>query len=432
MWWLHHSLSSLGDDLAAIGGRLDIVRGASQDVLMALVEKLGASEVLWTRRYAKADIRLDEAIKKQLTKNGIKVTSFNGQLLFEPWVVQTKTGDFYKVFTPFWKACLNLPAPALPTKAPRSLTPCVWPNDLIKRCTLKDLNLLPQKPNWAKGFEKLWTVGESGAKAQLAAFLATGINSYNDDRNRPDRQATSNLSPYLRFGNISARQVFYAARHAEDAGKASQLQVAKFLSEIGWREFAYHLLYHAPDLLNENFQTKFDQFPWQKPSPEVKRKWTKGQTGYPLVDAGMRELWQTGTMHNRVRMVVASFLVKHLRVDWRFGEEWFWDCLLDADPANNPASWQWVAGCGADAAPYFRIFNPITQGEKFDPDGVYVRRFVPELAKLPNDFIHHPWDAPEDMLKKAGIVLGKNYPKPMVEHQKARQEALKALSEIKV
>lgn len=432
LWWLHHSLAALKTDLESIGGRLDIVEGKSADVLNTLVEATGASEVMWTRRYAKGEIAHDEMVKTSLKTKGIEAKSFNGQLLFEPWTVQSKTGDFYRVFTPFWKCCLTLPAPALPTKAPKSISSASWPRSAPARVKLADLNLLPTKPNWAKSFEPLWTPGEQGAKAQLAAFLNKGIKIYSDDRNRPDREATSKLSPFLRFGNISPRQVYYAARHADETGSAPSKQVEKFLSEIGWREFAYHLLFHAPDLLNQNFQPRFDHFPWHKPSPKIWSRWTKGQTGYPIVDAGMRELWQTGTMHNRVRMIVASFLVKDLLIDWRKGEEWFWDTLLDADPANNPASWQWVAGCGADAAPYFRIFNPILQGEKFDPEGVYVRRFVPELDNLSNDYIHRPWEAPPALLLAAGVKLGTDYPRPMVDHSEARDAALAALAEIKV
>jgi deoxyribodipyrimidine photo-lyase len=430
-WWLHHSLSALARDLEAIGGRLDLLRGQSATLLLELAKTTKAQQIFWTRRYAKGEIALDEKIKTELKQNGIQATSFNGQLLFEPWTVQNKTGDFYRVFTPFWKCCLALPAPPTPTKTPKSITASPWPKSAPSRTKLRDLELLPTRPNWAKDFEPLWQPGEAGAKAQLSAFLKKGIKIYNDDRNRPDRDATSRLSPYLRFGNISARQVFWAARHAEDMGSAPSKQVEKFLSEIGWREFAYHLLFHAKNLLTDNFQPKFDHFPWRKPSRKIYDSWTKGLTGYPIVDAGMRELWLTGTMHNRVRMIVASFLVKHLLIDWRVGEDWFWDTLLDADPANNPESWQWVAGCGADAAPYFRIFNPILQGEKFDPDGVYVRRFVPELRELDSAYIHHPWDAPQALLLAAGVTLGANYPKPIIDHIKARDEALAALAETK-
>ncbi len=294
--------------------------------------------------------------------------------------------------------------------------------------SLDDWGLEPTKPNWAKGFGAVWTPGEAGAQTRLEEFLDSALKGYADGRNRPDRASTSRLSPHLRFGEISPVQIWHRSQMA--TGMEPTEDVAKFLAEIGWREFAYHLLYHMPDLPAANVQPRFDAFPWRS-DPSVLKAWQKGQTGYPIVDAGLRQLWQTGWMHNRVRMIVASFLVKHLLIDWREGEAWFWDTLVDADVANNPASWQWVAGSGADAAPYFRIFNPMLQGEKFDPKGDYVRRWVPELANLPAKAIHTPWEAAPSVLAKAGVRLGETYPKPIVDHEAARARALAAFATIR-
>ncbi len=270
-----------------------------------------------------------------------------------------------------------------------------------------------------------WNPGEKSARARLAAFLKTGLAGYSGDRDRPDRAGTSGLSPHLRFGEISPRQIWHAARFAADERPALSGDAEKFLSELGWREFCRHLLFDVPELASRNLQPQFDAFPWQRDDKALSA-WQRGRTGYPIVDAGMRELWHTGVMHNRVRMVVASFLVKHLLIDWRDGEAWFWDTLVDADPGSNPANWQWVAGSGADAAPYFRVFNPILQGEKFDSDGGYVRRWVPELARLPDQLIHQPWSAAPLELAAAGVELGKDYPRPIIDHKVGRERALAA------
>ncbi len=430
-WWLHHSLDALSKSIEALGGRLDILRGPARKLIVEVTRATGAQAVMWTRRYDAAAIEIDKQIKSDLQQDEVKAESFNGQLIHEPWTIQNKSGEFFRVFTPFWKTCLAKGGPEAPLAAPRKLSQTDWPSKAPKRSKLKELQLLPTKPDWAGGLRKSWVPGEAGAKALLKTFLDEGLSHYAAERDRPDRPATSRLSPHLRFGEISPRQVVVAARHAGDAGKASGKDVEKFVSEIGWREFAHHLLFHFPKLRSENFQHRFDHFPWRKPKPSELTAWQKGMTGYPIVDAGMRELWITGTMHNRVRMIVASFLVKDLMIDWREGEEWFWDTLCDACPANNTASWQWVAGSGADAAPYFRVFNPILQGEKFDPQGDYVRKFVPELAKLPDAWIHRPWEAPSPVLKAAGIALPKDYPLPMVDHSKARDRALAAFSSLK-
>ncbi len=426
-WWLHHSLTALRDDLAKINVPLILQSGSPQHLIPKIVAETAAGAVFWNRRYGAAEIATDTAIKASLQQSGIQAESHNGSLLFEPWTVLRGGTAPYRVFTPFWKAARagSPPAEPLPPLSPLPEHSSPHTNSEI----LDDWDLLPTRPNWAKGFEAHWQPGEAGARERLDRFLSEEIANYASERDRPDLPSTSRLSPHLRFGEISPRVIWHVTKHHVAAGHVSERDADKFLSEIGWREFSYHLLFHNPDIAERNFQERFDAFPWQSPGQEFDA-WCRGRTGYPLVDAGMRELWRTGWMHNRVRMVAASFLVKHLRINWRDGEQWFWDTLVDADPANNPASWQWVAGSGADAAPYFRIFNPIIQGEKFDPNGDYVRRWVPEIKDLPNKFIHRPWEAPEDIRASAGIRLGEDYPAPIVDHATAREAALDAFKSL--
>ena len=431
-WWLHHSLAALDAALAAIGGRLDILQGPALETIARVVDATGAQAVFWTRRYEAPAIAIDTAAKAALVERGIRAESFNGQLLFEPWALRTKTGTPFRVFTPFWRACLALPAPPPPLPAPRRLVSAPWPSHApLERINLARLALLPEKPDWAGGLRQTWTPGEAGGRERLAAFIETGLRGYKSERDRPDMAATSRLSPHFRFGEISPRQALHAVRHAIDAGSVPASDADKFLAELGWREFSYHLLFHEPDLATRNFQSRFDAFPWRPAEPREIEAWRRGRTGYPIVDAGLRELWQTGTMHNRVRMIVASFLVKDLMVDWRVGESWFWDTLCDADPASNPASWQWVAGSGADAAPYFRVFNPVLQGAKFDPSGAYVRRYIPEIAALPDDWIHRPWETPPVILASAHLSLPRDYPLPIVDHSRARDRALAAFAQMR-
>jgi deoxyribodipyrimidine photo-lyase len=414
-WWLHRSLVSLAGDLAKLGLRLILRRGAARACLDALIAETGAAGVYWNRCYEPFAIARDKAIKADLEARGLAARSFNAGLLFEPWTIASKSGTPFRVFTPFWKACLAGAAPALPLPAPkRASGPAAWPAS----DALADWALLPAKPDWAGGFS-IWTPGEAGAQERLASFIERALDGYAGLRDRPDIEATSRLSPHLHFGEISARQCFHAGRRSE-----------KFLAELGWREFAHHLLFAIPDLPETALRAEFRDFPWRDDDTKL-RAWQKGRTGYPIVDAGMRELWQTGWMHNRVRMIAASFLVKHLLLPWQAGQAWFWDTLVDADLASNSASWQWVAGCGADAAPYFRIFNPMLQGTKFDPSGHYVRRFVPELARLPDAYLHTPWEAPEDVLRLAGVELGVDYPHPIVDHGEARARALAAFQSLK-
>jgi deoxyribodipyrimidine photo-lyase len=326
------------------------------------------------------------------------------------------------VFTPFYKnAVAELPSPRTPLPVPSKID--FYPEN-VSRLTINGLKLLPNHP-WSEKLTPYWQMGEDNAHQRLEDFIDEGLNHYKQGRDFPALNNVSRLSPHLHFGEVSPHQVWHAARLAEPSKDQEH-----FMRELGWREFSYHLLYHFPDLPEKNFNNRFDRFPW-KENNEFLKRWQQGQTGFPLVDAGMRELWQTGYMHNRVRMVVGSFLVKNLLLHWHHGEAWFWDTLLDADLANNSASWQWVAGCGADAAPYFRIFNPCTQGEKFDPQGKYTRKFVPELAKLPDKYLYHPWDAPAEVLKEAGITLGETYPEPMVDLKASRDRALAAYDLVK-
>ncbi len=420
-WWLHHSLAALEQRL----GGLHLLRGDPRRLLPELARRTGATGVTWNRCYEPGAIARDSAVKADLKLQGIEAQSFNAALLNEPWEIVTGSGDPYKVFTPYWRTCLKRPMTP-PQPAPKI--------KLAKAthggAALRDLGLLPSRPNWAKGWEAQWRPGEAGAAQRLDAFLAEGLAGYATRRDRPDLPHSSRLSAHLHWGEISPRQILARMARAVDETPSLQTDADKLSSEIGWREFAHHLLYHFPHLPEHNLRKEFDAYPWQN-DPRLLKAWQRGATGYPMVDAGLRELWATGVMHNRVRMIAASFLIKHLRVDWRLGEAWFWDTLVDADLANNVAGWQWVAGSGADAAPYFRVFNPMSQGQKFDPDGAYVRRWCPELAKLPTDHLHAPFLAPPLVLRAAGVTLGVTYPHPVVDHLAAREAALQGYQAVK-
>jgi len=402
-WWLHHSLEALSDKVARLGGQLILRRGAAADVLRNLIRETGVSAIYWNRRYGKPERDVDAGVKEYAKAAGLEAASFQANLLYEPWTVRTGTGGPYTVFTPFWKSRINSPVPPrLPIPAPTALAA---PANQPASDGLDSWGLLPTSPNWALGFPHRWTVGENGAHQALDLFLTTRLTRYARGRDFPSEQSTSELSPHLRWGEISPFQIWHATDAARRGASAEvSANAAKFLAELGWREFSYHLLYHWPDLATVNFDARFDQFPWGEADPAVLEAWQQGRTGIPLVDAGMRELWQTGYMHNRVRMVAASFLIKNLLIDWRVGEAWFWDTLVDADPASNAASWQWVAGSGADAAPYFRVFNPMLQAEKFDPQNDYLHRYL-------GDF-EHP--------------LASGYPYPIVDLPTTRTRALEA------
>ncbi|MCB9961348.1 MAG: deoxyribodipyrimidine photo-lyase [Hyphomonas sp.] len=425
-WWLDKSLRALAEDIGSCGGQLTVRRGPAAACLDDVITETGAEAVFWNRRYEAGACELDASIKAALGPRGIDVQSFNGRLLMEPWSLKTGAGGYYRVFTPFWKALKA--AYRVPEALPR---PRRLDGPRIDGLGIAELGLHPEMPDWSGGMETAWMPGEAGAAARLAAFLGGPVDQYPEGRDRPAlTDGTSALSPHLRFGEVGPAQIWRAVMSGMEAGRIGEDGAMKFLSEIVWREFSYVLLFHNPDLATRNYNQGFDHMTWRQDDAAL-AAWQRGRTGYPVVDAGMRQLWQTGWMHNRVRMIVASFLTKHLLIDWRAGEAWFWDTLVDADPASNPASWQWVAGSGADAAPYFRVFNPITQGQKFDADGAYVRRWCPELAGLPDKFIHAPWMADDATLRAAGVVPGTDYPEPLVEHARGRERALAAYAQMK-
>lgn len=414
-FWLYHSLESLS---ASLGGKLSIYQGDPIKILENIITRYDVKGVFWNRCYEPYPIKRDTKIKKYLKEKGILVESFNGSLLWEPLEVKKTDDTPYKVFTPFYRGgCLNLKAPRDPLPLPKKMELIC---DKKKTLSIKQLQLLPQKNRWDKSLKAYWEIGEEGAKKQFATFLKKGLADYKEGRNIPSKPYVSRMSPYLHFGQVSPNQLWYAVlKHRKDEN------VDCFCSELGWREFSYSQLYFNPNMSTKNLQEKFDAFPWKKDKVAFKA-WQKGNTGIPFVDAGMRELWQTGYMHNRVRMVVASFLIKNLQIHWKDGAAHFFDTLVDADLASNSASWQWVAGCGMDAAPYFRIFNPVTQGKKFDPKGEYIRRFIPEIASLPDKYLFSPWEAPEEVLTEASVYLGKTYAHPIVDLKKSRVSALQA------
>lgn len=420
LWWLDKSLRALDARLRQRGGRLILRRGESEAELRRLITETGADQVYLNRLFEPEAFARDADIAFALKAEGVGCHGFNASLLARPGSVLTDAGKPYKVFTPFLRALLAVPAeaPAAPAGAARFAPDCLASEDV------NDWSLHPSAPDWSARFD--WSPGEAGAACALSAFLKNGLEDYAAGRDFPGRKGVSKLSPHLHWGEISPRRLVQAVRQAADAGQVAPEQADKFISEIGWREFSAHLLHHFPYTSERAFRPHFDAMPWREDSSGL-RSWQEGRTGYPLVDAGMRELWTTGWMHNRVRMVVASFLVKHLLIDWREGEAWFWDTLVDADLASNVQNWQWVAGSGVDAAPFFRIFNPVAQGERFDPGGRYVRRWLPELLDLPERWIHAPWTAPPAVLARAGVTLGQTYPHPIVDHGQARLRALEAL-----
>jgi deoxyribodipyrimidine photo-lyase len=427
-WWLHQSLRSLSADLHRLKSRLVIRQGPALKALQTLVRETEASAVFWNRRYEPAITDRDAKIKKALREDGLDVESFNGSLLKEPWEIHTSNDTPFKVFTPFWRKCQAEGEPGPPLAAPERLkSPATWPEPL----PLDALELEPTIP-WDKGMREAWEPGTAGAHGELKRFLKDALEAYHENRDRPDHNGTSRLSPYLHFGELSPRQIWHAVRKATGKGssKHSEHVAEPYLRQLMWREFGYHLMYHFPQTPLEPLREEFADFPWES-HPKWKHAWEKGKTGFPYIDAGMRQLWTTGWMHNRVRMAVASFLVKDLLIPWQTGARWFWDTLVDADLANNTLGWQWTAGCGADAAPYFRVFNPVDQGKRFDPQGDYIRRWVPELATLPDEHLHEPWKAPASVLRDANVELGKTYPHPLVDHAEARRRALDALQQMK-
>jgi deoxyribodipyrimidine photo-lyase len=418
-WWLHQSLLRLDESLRARGSRLILRCGPAAETLAALAAETGAGRVFCNRVYAPAALALEADLDTELRLHGVELVCSNGSLLFEPGSLCNAADGPFRVFTPFWRALWKQrDAIRKPIRIPaRMRAPRSWPRSL----GIRDLKLEP-KVDWADGLRATWTPGEDGALARLRIFTWESLAGYAGERDRPDHDGTSRLSPHLHFGEVSPRQVWAAAI----AGPGAE----SFLRQITWREFAVRLLCAHPHTLRQPFNPQFRHFSWRR-NRRWLRAWQQGRTGYPYIDAAMRQLWTTGWMHNRARMAVASFLVKDLLIPWQDGAAWFLDTLVDADLANNTLGWQWVAGCGADAAPYFRIFHPVLQGEKFDPDGDYVRRWVPELRELDAKHIHQPWEAPADALAAAGVRLGKTYPRPLADHAEARHAALAAFRAMK-
>lgn len=409
-WWLHHSLASLDTDLRARGSRLILLRGDAVTLIADLAAATSARSVHAIHHYEPWARRQESELARRLA-----LTLHHGLTLAPPARMTTKTGGAFKVFTPFWQALQQMMPPLPPRPAPDRIP---LAEGAPAGDTLGDWGLCPTAPDWATGFAPVWQPGEAGARRRLADFTSLAAD-YGRDRDLCAEEATSRLSAHLHFGELSPATAWHVVSDA--AGSAGQA----WLRQLGWRDFSLNLLLNAPDLADVNWRRAFDAFPWVRDDAALTR-WQRGQTGYPIVDAGLRQLWRTGWMHNRVRMIAASFLIKDLMIDWRAGETWFWDTLVDADLANNAAGWQWTAGSGADASPYFRIFNPVSQGRRFDPAGAYVRQWVPELAGLPDDLIHAPWEAPPALLAAAGVRLGETYPAPMVDHARARDRALAA------
>ncbi|MFK8026628.1 MAG: deoxyribodipyrimidine photo-lyase [Gammaproteobacteria bacterium] len=423
LWWLHHSLTHLTKALKSFNVKLILRSGSVIEELDNIVQSTDAQALYFTKHYEPYNNTVEDKVHEHFLDR-LEIKRYRGYLLFEPEEIRTGKNEPYKVFTPFYRNCLKTNVPGKPIPAPKTLTIYKKKIDSEK---LTDWNLLPNKPNWAKGFNDYWTPGETSAHEYLKDFIAHAGNKYPMLRNRPDINGTSRLSPHLHFGEISPKQIWAAIKNSskilENNGEA-------YLRQLIWRDFAYHLLVHWPDFPEKPFREEFSKFPWKNDAQSFKA-WQKGQTGFPIVDAGMRELWKTGWMHNRVRMIVASFLIKDLLIPWQQGQQWFWNTLVDANLANNAASWQWVAGSGADASPYFRIFNPVLQGEKFDPLGDYVREWVPELRHMPKKYIHSPWLAPENILNTAKVTLGDNYPHRIIDHSVARDRALAAYKKLK-
>lgn len=427
-WWLHQSLTELSRRLKGKGSRLILRRGDPGRVLQKLAADSHARQVYWNRCSEPSERRLEKKVGAILTAAGIESHSFHDGLLHEPGEVLTKGGQPYRVFTPFWRQCRDKTWLGKAHPEPKAIpAPRKWPRSLA----LNKLELAPSV-DWAAGLRKMWTPGEAGAKARLRRLHKTILKDYAEARERPDLAGTSCLSPHLHFGEVSPRQIgnLVQGRLLGGRSQSSAAGAQEFSRQLYWREFAYDLLVHFPHLDRKPLREEFTRFPWRRDKRAL-RCWQKGQTGYPMVDAGMRQLWHTGWMHNRVRMLVASFLVKDLMLHWLEGARWFWDTLVDADLANNSFGWQWVAGCGADAAPYFRIFNPVTQGQRYDPEGHYVRQWIPELKLLSSRWIHCPWEAPKEALQKVGLVLGRDYPLPIVNHAMARKRALAAFQQIR-
>ncbi|MEM7401784.1 MAG: deoxyribodipyrimidine photo-lyase [Pseudomonadota bacterium] len=432
-WWIHHSLNELRNSLCDNNADLDIILADPSSSLLELCQNNHIDHVFWNRLYEPNNTSRDKKLKKSLLENNVKVKSFNASLLYEPWEISKPDGTPYRVFTPFWNTIRKRGLDFKKTKNIRSFPEHIKLKKISSfEKNILNANLLP-KLNWNEQFHQYWQPGENGAAKKLKAFFKYGLENYSSGRDFPEKDYTSRLSPHLHFGELSSRQIILAIRKLTDKNSSEQMleQGNTFTRQLVWREFAHHLLYHFPKTVDQPLNHKYIHFPWAKEFQINLHSWQNGQTGIPIIDAGMRELWHSGWMHNRVRMIVGSLLTKNLRIPWQEGSKWFWDTLVDADLANNTLGWQWIAGCGADAAPYYRIFNPVLQSQKFDPSGSYIRKWVPELSKLPDKLIHAPWESSTADLKKFGVSLNKHYPKPIVDLKKSREQALNAYNKIK-
>ena len=424
-WWLHHSLASLQRDILARNNRLVVRQGDTLEILIELCRQSGADKVYWNECYEPHALALDERVTSALEVQCIEHRRFNGHLFYKPGTVLNKSAKPYRVFGAFWKACLQRGIPMETLAEPASMAAM---DNTLESIQLEKLEFLPRIP-WHNKLKAHWKTGEAQAYKLLDDFCDEGIQTYTISRDYPAEPATSRLSPHLHFGEISVRQIAarLEASIASDTRPGSLKAAERFLGELGWREFAQHLLFYFPDTVREPFDARYKAFPYCK-NKHILTAWEQGKTGFPIVDAGMRELWHTGSMHNRVRMIVASLLTKHAQIHWLDGAHWFWDTLVDANLASNTMNWQWVAGCGVDAAPYFRIFNPIRQSKKFDPKGIYLRQWLPELSRLPDKHIHAPWLATDAILAEAGIKLGKIYSRPVLDLKQGREQALENYS----
>jgi len=423
-WWLEQSLKNLSDNIEKKNGKLKIFVGNPYDIIESLVENKNIECVYWNRLYDPYSIKRDKRVKSFLKVEDIDCVTFNGYLLNEPWEIKNKSGSFFKVFTPYWRHSNEIIRIKKPNKNIQNIKFNNFNSKNSKK--IQDLNLTDKKLKWTDKIQTHWSPGESNAQLKLQQFINKKADNYSIGRDRPDQNLTSKLSPYLHFGEISPVEIY---NQVSISKKINSQNKDKFLAEIGWRDFSYNLLYHYPDMTKNPIQNKFNKFPWLNDNKNLK-KWQKGFTGIPIVDAGMRQLYETGWMHNRVRMIVGSFLTKNLLLHWKLGEEWFFDTLVDADIGSNSAGWQWISGCGADASPYFRIFNPILQGQKFDPKGEYVKKYIPELQNVTNKFIHNPWEMPEENQISCHCRIGKDYPSPIVDLKETRNRALSAFKTI--
>ncbi len=423
-WWLEKSLISLSKSISLQKGKLNIFKGNPEEVFSIITKNKNIKHISWNRLYDPYSIDRDKKIKKLLFSKNVNCMTHNGYLLNEPWNIKNKGGTFFKVFTPYWHHCNEIMKDKKFIKSNSKYD--FSENEFSKEKNISQLNLTNKKMKWLKKFENNWLPGENNAQLKLKEYILNKVNDYSIGRDRPDKDLTSKLSPYLHFGEISPTQIYYDILKLKIINKESQ---KKFLSELGWRDFSYNLLYHYPGMIKNPIQEKFNKFPWLNDSRNFKI-WQKGMTGIPIVDAGMRQLYKSGWMHNRVRMIVGSFLTKNLLLHWKKGEEWFFDTLVDADIGSNTAGWQWISGCGADASPFFRIFNPILQGQKFDPEGEYVKTYVPELINVSNKYIHNPWEMSYEDQKNFGCTIGKDYPLPIVNLKETRDRALLAFKSL--